>query len=319
VKFLVALSTAALLLWTTGSTYAQWDVYNNDSPRWKMEASVIAADRPGDDNGIPLINNSLTLEPLFTSGQATDLNTAPGMEISLQYFNQFNVEMEIEGSLIHWDRADTFEGPNLETPFLIGLSPDFIDYNYESDLFSIEWNCRQELAPGLTFLIGPRFLYLEERAQVNTQTTILPPIPLPEFTFFTESTIDTENPLLGVQVGAEWDFQITRDLYANGFIKAGVYENFSSAFVAQSVTGFDDTESDRQKNAGSFVGELGGKIYYSIIPSSCSVFIGYEANWIDNVALAPVQFITFNNLNDDVVLGVTPFFHGAVFGFEFMR
>jgi hypothetical protein len=31
---------------------AQWDVYNNDTPRWKMEASV-PLDRKGDDNGVP--------------------------------------------------------------------------------------------------------------------------------------------------------------------------------------------------------------------------------------------------------------------------
>lgn len=318
-RILVALSTAALLLWTAGSTQAQWDVFNNDCPQWKMEASILALDRPGDDNGVPLITNSLTLETLFNSGQATDLNTAAGMDISLQWHNRFGVELELEGSFAGWDRSDTFLGPNLETPFLVGLSPDEINYQYDSDLFSIELNHRQEFTPGLTLLCGPRFLFLEERVQVDTSTTITPPVPLPIFQFDTSTIVDAKNPLLGAQVGAELDFQLTQNINIQGFIKAGGYENFSSASIFQATTGFDDTESDRQKSAGSFVGEVGGRAYFIVLPGSCSFYAGYEAMWIDNVALAPVQFITVNNANNDVILGVTPFIHGAVFGFEFHR
>ena len=318
-RIFVALSTAALLLWAAGSTQAQWDLYNNDSPRWKMETSILALDRQGDDNGIPLITDSLTLGTLFNSGQATDLNTAAGMEISLQFFTRYGMEMEVETSFAQWDRADTFLGPNLETPFLPGISPDEIDYQYESNLFSLELNARQEITPGVTFLLGPRFVYLDERIQVDSNTTIFPPVPFPIFELETQTVVDTKNPLLGGQVGAEWDFQLTADAHIQSFIKAGGYANFSSAFVQQSTTGFDDTESDREKSAGSFVGELGGRIYFAVIPSACSVYAGYEAMWIDNVALAPVQFTTVNNANNDVILGVTPFIQGAVFGLEFLR
>ncbi len=318
-RILVALSTAALLLWTAGSTQAQWDLYNNDTPRWKMEASVLALDRPGDDNGVPLISDSLTLATLFNSGQATDLNTAPGMDISLQWFNRYGIEMELEGAYARWDRADTFLGPNLETPFLPGFSPNDINYEYESNLFSLELNVRREFTPGLTFLFGPRFVFLEERVQVDTTTTITPPVPFPIFDIETETIVDAKNPLFGGQVGAEWDFLVSRDINVQTYIKVGGYGNFSSASVHQSTTGFDDTESDRQKSAGSFVGEVGGRVYFNVVPSACAFYAGYEASWIDNVALAPVQFITVNNANNDVILGVTPFMHGAVFGLQFMR
>lgn len=318
-KVIVALSTAALLLWTAGATHAQWDIYNNDSPRWKMEATGLALDRPGDDNGLVLISDDLTLTPLFVSGQATDLNTSPGMDVSLQYFNRFGMEMEIEGMLAHWDRSDQFIGPGLATPFVPDVLFDEINYGYDSDLFSLEWNFRQEFTPGVTLMWGPRFVYLEEVAAVDATAEIIPPIPFPPFDLNASVAASTKNPLLGLQVGAEWDFQLTRDMYAEGFIKAGVYENFSSSFLVREVTGFDPIESEATKNAGSFVGELGGRIYYSIIPSGCSLFVGYEAQWIDNVALAPVQMLTFDNPDADVILGVTPFFHGAVFGLEFLH
>jgi hypothetical protein len=61
-----------------------------------------------------------------------------------------------------------------------GIQSDEIDYEYDSDLFSLEWNIRRE-CPGTTFLFGPRFIFLEERVQVDTATTIIPPIPLPIF------------------------------------------------------------------------------------------------------------------------------------------
>ena len=319
-RILVALISTALLLWASGSTQAQWDIYNNDSPRWKMESSILALDRRGDDNGVPLITDSLTRATLFESGQATDLNTAAGVDISVQFHPYGVVEMEIEGSFARWESALDFFGPNLATPFLPPtFSPDEINYQYESNLFSLELNARREIAPGLTFLFGPRFVYLEENAQVDTTTTIIPPPPLPIFSATTQTVIDTKNPMFGGQIGAEWDFQLARDIRVHSFIKAGGYENLSSAFVQQSVSGFDDTESDRQKAAGSFVGEVGGRVYFDIIPRACSFYAGYEAMWIDNVALAPVQFITVNNADADVILGVTPFVQGAIFGFEFVH
>jgi hypothetical protein len=319
VRIFVALLTAALWLWSLGSTQAQWDVFNNDAPQIKIEAAVLALDRSRDDNGIPLITNSLTFETLFDSGQATDLNTAAGVDISLQFWSHYGVEMEVEGGYAHWERSDSFLGPFLETPFLPQLSPDEINYQYDSKLFSVEWNCRREWTPGFTFLLGPRFVYLEEYVRTDTSTTIFQPLPLPVLEFETLTTVDTKNPLVGAQLGGELDVLLTGNIAFEGYIKAGAYANFSSAFVHQESTGFDDLDSDRTKSAGSFVGELGGRLYYYVHPGACSFFVGYEATWIDNVALAPVQFITFENLNNDVILGVTPFVGGAVFGLEFLR
>lgn len=314
---LIALCSAVMGLSFGGSAAAQWDLYHNDAPRWRMEGSLLAMDRSGDDNGLPLITDSLTLETLFNSGQATDLNTDLGVDISILSHPYGPVEWELEGLFARWETARYFNGPNLETPFLPGLSPDSIDYVYDSDLFSLELNARREWGPGFTFLIGPRFVYLDERVQTDTSTTIVQPIPLPDFTFQTQTIVDTKNPLVGGQVGAEIDWLLTQSLRMHGYVKAGGYANFSSAFVSQAATGLDTTNSDRQKSAGSFLGELGGRLYYQISPRACSFFLGYQAIWIDNVALAPVQFVTVNNINEDVILGVTPFIQAAEFGFEF--
>lgn len=316
----VALITAALLTWATCSTQAQWDAFNNDSPRWKMEASILALDRSGDDNGIPLVSDTLTLETLLDSDRATDLNTAAGMDILLQFQNRFGVEMDIKGSYARWDRDANIIGPGIETPFLpIGFEPFDVNYLYESDLFSLELNCRREITPCFTFLYGPRFVYLDEHVQFDTATEIVPPVPLPIFDIETTDTVDTKNPLLGFQIGADLDFQLVGNFYMKGFIKAGAYANWSTAFLQHQETGFDDIESERHKSGGSFVGETGGRIYYWIIPSACSFYAGYQAQWIDNLALAPVQLYTFDNIDEDVILGSTAFIQGAVFGFEFQR
>ena len=71
------------------------------------------------------------------------------------------------------------------------------------------------------------------------------------------------------------------------------------------------------RNVGSFVGEVGGKVYFDAIPGSLSFFLGYEATWIDNVALAPVQAQTLTPT--EIITGVTPFFHAVTFGAQYRR
>jgi hypothetical protein len=294
---------------------AQWAYYNNDSSRFSIDASVILLDREGDDNNVALIQNDLTLAPLLTSGQATDLNTTAGIEMAMMFHGPAGREIEIESSYAQWDTAFSFFGENLETPFLPNLNPHDINYAYDSQLFSIEVNIRREWTPGLTFLIGPRFLSLQEHTEFDSQTTIIIPPPQPNVEFVTRNVIDTTNPLIGGQIGMEWDFQLSRDLYVNSYIKAGAFGNAARATLTSETTIQALLEERRTKNSGAFVGEVGGRLNYSIFPSALSAFVGYQAMWIDGVALAPPQFI---NVNNDGALFVanTPFFHGAVFGLE---
>ncbi|NIO39282.1 MAG: hypothetical protein GTO41_03200 [Burkholderiales bacterium] len=69
-----------------------------------------------------------------------------------------------------------------------------------------------------------------------------------------------------------------------------------------------------EKSHGSLVAEVGGKLYYDVVPGTASFFLGYEATWLDGVAVAPSQAINnFNPINSST----TPFINGAVLGAMF--
>ncbi len=235
--------------------------------------------------------------------------------MSMMFHGPAGREIEIETSYAQWDTAYTFYGEHLATPFLPNVNPHDINYDYDSRLFSIELNIRRECTPGLTFLIGPRFVSLEEHAHFDSLTTIIFPPPQENSEFFTDNRIDTTNPLIGGQVGMEWNFQFSRDISVNSFVKAGGFANAARATLTSETSIQQLTEERRTKNSGAFVGEVGGRVNYDIFPQALTAFIGYQAMWIDGVALAPAQFINVHN-NGALFVENTPFFQGAVFGLE---
>ena len=315
VKIQVAALTATILCLVLGRIDAQWDQFSNDCPRFTIEASTALLTRAGDDNNIPLVSNELTLAPVFDSYQATSLGSTPSLELAAMFQTRSGHHWEIETTFARWDNSIGLFGPDLTTPFLPGLNPDTVNYNYDSELFSIEFNFRQKCMPGLTFLIGPRYISLEEHVDFSSQTLIVFPPPFDNLDFTTNNTIDTNNPLIGGQIGLEWDFLLTRDLFVSSFIKVGGFANNARATLTSETTIQDLLEERRTKNTGSFVGELGGRLNFNILGPAFTGFVGYQAMWIDGVALAPTQFINVNS-NGALFVENTPSFHGAVFGIQ---
>ena len=69
--------------------------------------------------------------------------------------------------------------------------------------------------------------------------------------------------------------------------------------------------SNLTRTVGTFLGEVGGRVHFDIVPGNVSVFAGYEATWLDQVGLAPAQFLAGLG---SVTVSNTPFIHGIVFG-----
>lgn len=315
-KIKVAALTATILCLVLGRIEAQWDQFNNNCPRFSIEASTAILTRAGDDNRIPLVSNELTLAPVFDSYQATSLGSAPSVDLGVTFQTQNWGHWEVETTFCRWDNSIGLVGPDLTTPFLPGLNPDAVNYNYDSELFSIELNYRKQWTPGLTFLIGPRFLSLEEHVDFSSETLILFPPPFDNVDFLTQNTIDTRNPMFGGQVGLEWDFLLSSGLSVSSFVKVGGFANDARAILTSETSIQDLLEEERTKNTGTFVGELGGRLNFNLLGPACVGFIGYQAMWIDGVALAPVQFINSNNSSGALFVENTPSFHGAVFGVQ---
>lgn len=314
-KIKVAAFTATILCMVLGRTQAQWDQLNNDCPRFSVEASAVLLTRAGDDNYIPLVTNDVTLAPVFDSHQASSLGSTPAAKLDVLFQSKHGGHWEIETLWAHWDNSVDLIGPNLSTPFLPGLNPDAINYNYDSQLFNIEFNYRQQWTPGLTFLVGPRYLSLEEHVDFTSDTLIIFPPPIDNLQFETENTIDTKNPLIGGQVGLEWDFALFSGMSVSSFLKVGGFANSARATLTSQTTVQEEIEERRTKNTGSFVGEVGGRLNFDLAGPALVGFIGYQAMWIDGVALAPPQFINVNN-QGALFVENTPSFYGAVFGLQ---
>lgn len=281
-----------------------------------FEFGAKAYDRPGDDTGTPVLTDSVNNAVILNSGDLTDLGGGAGAEIRFGNVSKHGQQWEIRTFLTNWTDEVNLEQPNLASPLALGLDLDTVDILYDSEIYSIEFSLKRQITPGITLLWGPRFLSFNEDLDFDTESNI----PIPPFGTMdidSENSIDTRNALLGGQFGALINVPISRDLYINGFIRSGGYLNFTELTSFNGTNVADPVSNSITRNVGSFVGEVGGKVYFDAIPGSLSFFLGYEATWIDNVALAPVQAQTLTPT--EIITGVTPFFHAVTFGAQYRR
>ena len=97
----------------------------------------------------------------------------------------------------------------------------------------------------------------------------------------------TKNNLYGLQIGAEARLFERGRFSIGGVLKAGAYDNHaevaSSARMARIWFG-DSCTTDNF----AFLGEIGVQCKYQVLPR-LSLKAGYEAMWLEGVALAPGQ------------------------------
>lgn len=342
-KTLVLVITAALTWLSTTIAFAQWPQTTYDGRMWEWNASARIMERPGTDMDIGLLTDALTNEPLFDSEDATDLETSVGVELNFVRKTNFGIEWEFRTFVDIWETEQTFTSVNnLESPFfdpiraalppaaviggvlvnIDGIDFNSLDYDYDSNIFNVELNARRTVLPGVTLLAGPRFLYLEDTLDTQINATINGNVAgVPVTAPFTQNTrVETENPMIGFQIGADVAVPVSQSMFVTGFIKAGGYGNtaratlttFNSLQPAAAVNSF-------RRSQGSFIGEVGGKVNFEIIPGCFSVSGGYQAMWLDNVAIAPNQLTTAITGFSRVEVTGTPFIHGLVFGATFRR
>lgn len=313
-----ALLLAFVLVNCSNSTFGQnqWprDFQNVGASFFEFGAK--AYDRPGDDVGFPVLTDSVTNAILLESGDLTDLGGGAGAEVRFGSIGRRGRKWEVRTFLTNWSDEFNFEQPNLISPLAPGLDLDVVDILYDSELFSVEFSLKRQITPGVTLLWGPRFVSFNEELNFGTETEILTP-PVGTFDLDSDNSIETRNALLGGQVGALINIPISRDIYINGFIRSGGFLNFVEMRTVADTTASEPIANTIRRNTGSFVGEAGGKVYFDAIPGSLSFFLGYEATWIDNVALAPVQAQTLTPT--EITTGVTPFFHAVTFGAQYRR
>ena len=270
-----------------------------------LEIGGAAYDRPGVESSTPLITEAVTGETLFDAEDATGVGGAAGLDIKYQFETRHGRTWRFRSIVADFDVANEITAAaGLRSPLLgvdeFGepIESDRISYEYDSRLLSFELMSCRTVAPGINFFSGPRYVSLREetRTQVDGEIDFGNGIPVVDATQFDSTFAD--NGLIGLQAGLEITIPISRYVYGETFIRGGGYYNPTevSRTTQQLAAGqFIDpvlNVSRETKSTGSFLGEIGGRLFFDFVPDAVSGYVGYEATWIDGIALAPAQLLT---------------------------
>jgi hypothetical protein len=203
----------------------------------------------------------------------------------------------------NWQASESLDNPGgLYVPVPVaGPTPlqfDTISMQYTSALYSGDVSLRQEVGDNLAFLIGFRYLKLQEDVLASGALTA-------GGTLSEEAKVN--NNLYGFQIGTDVSFTGEGPFSLDGRIRAGLYGN--SVTVGQTITGYGDFVGSL--DAVSFVGEA------ALLPAyrfgeHLAIHGGYQALWLDGVALAPLHLDPTNGIH----ASRTAFYHGGEIGFD---
>jgi hypothetical protein len=302
------------------------------SSRWTASADFITWDRIGSVH-YALISNvpsMLSPDPGTELLNASDLRPgfAGGPKFGLMHHGDDGQDLEV--SYLQIDGWNDFRGAAYpQTGTLLMLAPgDFAQYpndrgqgmywNYTSQLYTAEVNARWRLGDRVTALAGFRWFDVTE----DLQGVLLPPEPLSTGSFWDSRT---KNNLYGVQIGADVKL-LRRDRFSiDGVLKTGMFDNHAEETTTVRMQRIQFPETAATDHL-AFVGEIGVQCKYQVA-ERLSIRAGYEALWLDGVALAPGQIaetychysivpqeITVTPLGVNCNSGV--FYHGANAGLE---
>ncbi|MGA7563255.1 MAG: hypothetical protein WBW55_08640 [Desulfobaccales bacterium] len=284
------------------SSQAPVDQSQGAPPRWTVSADALVLYRFGSVSR-PLVNRVPGTVPV-TGQELTSLGTTNGTEaLNSNDFQGWSPGGRI-GVIRHGDSGWDLEvsyfqtapwnnyqsiGPDHPTDVLVMKAPGgFVQtqdqpyqamaWDYVTNLHNAELNVRWNLYSRLTLLAGFRWVNLSENLQGSLE-------PLLGFKPFWNT--NTSNNLYGLQIGADGKIWGRGRFSINGQIKAGAYVN--SAQEATQVSIYKVLRpSSAVATPAAFVGEIGLQCQYQV-SKGLDLKVGYEALWLQGVALAPGQ------------------------------
>ena len=258
-------------------------------------------------------------KPCSTAEQATNGGSSPGLEIKYGFEGPGHRQLEFRTILADFDTETNVPGPGLASPLFPGAGVANFNYGYDTDLLSFELTAGRDLVPGIRYSFGPRYVSFKETV-TSTIDSVGVPAPIgvvPAVAATTVASREATNGLIGFQAGLDIKYPIAQQIYTTGFIKTGGYYNPTEVHSSQGtfVNGalFDSVPGQTSTlSTGSFLAEVGGRLYVDLYEDKISAYAGYEAMWIDGVALAPQAFLS--PPGSDVDTRNTVFFQAVTFG-----
>ena len=333
------------------------------APQWTVSVEAIALERIGGVNRTlvervpgtepfystftdtgPEAFNSSQFQQGFSAGPKIDLiyRGASSYGVELSYFNIFN------------QSATHATGPDTPADWLVMKAPGLfwqtqyfpyqaMVWNDITNLYSAEANGRLALSSRVTVLAGFRWLQLNDTLQgtlsptdrsaptwknscgLNNCTLIdvaqaLPGGPAGTYPPFWNT--NTANNLYGFQIGVDGKIVELGRFSVHGQIKIGLFDNKAEQSTAVSLEKVV-YPSIATANHAAFVSEAGLQLKYQLM-DGLALKAGYEALWLDGVALAPghiQETLTTQSIMPVHALGVNSgsnlLFQGFTAGLEY--
>ena len=310
-------------------------------PRWTASADFIILDRIG---GVPYalvetVPHSVSLNDLPSTPGVVMLNAndlqqgfsaGPKLGLIRHGDNGYDLELsyfQIDG----WNDYRSI-GPTPDDWLVMRASGNFLQtqdwkdtqmmaWDYASRLYNAELNVRWNVCDRLTLLAGFRWVNLSEGLQGT-----LPELPgtlRDRRDPFWDANV--RNNLYGFQIGADGKLFEHAPFSIDGLVKAGMFINNAVETTTVSIDRLPFWES-ASTNQVACLGELGLQCKYQVT-QKLLLKLGYEAMWLQGVALAPGQisdtYCYCAGLTQTYVqaLGVNSgssvFYHGVTAGLEY--
>lgn len=281
-------------------------------PWFTIRAGAVVMERSAPRDSVLFFNPGDTTQSINASD--FDLGFRTGFDVALvadSLIGENGVEVRYLG-IDGWNAdaststlgaVTTIASTSPVTTFVGGFN---IDSNYGSELDSFEVSLRHPVNDWLVVLGGYRQLELNEHFR----------------TMFSDGAsgdalydVNTGNQLYGGQLGAEVSL-LVRDQYRLETIgKVGIYGNSAEHSTHLVHQALDVTVADTTSDT-SFVGELG---FFLIddLSDNCSLRVGYQMMWIEQVALGTEQLAATNFIFLDGINSTGgAFYHGGFLGLE---
>jgi len=277
---------------------------------WTVSADAVIISRSGGKTA-SVLTNAVTGGELFDSKDfnfpwaagprvgivAEDL--CCGCDVEASYFG-IDEWSALKTIVVPADGAEFLLFNQTPNPVSFALLPgDVVNYHYISSLHSAEINLRHPIWERLSVLMGFRDLELHEElnATVNNIQAL---------------AVNVDNHLYGGQIGMNFAFINTCRWSLEGVIKAGVYGNYSDLELSRP----DHLPFGQQTSHTAVQGEIGLTGIFQVT-EHLSARLGYQAMWLDGIAIAGDQVENADPQNPKPYMGGTLFYHGATAGFEY--
>ncbi len=278
---------------------------NGCPPQWYGKAELLALYRDTSELPFatlgpqgPVVLGTGNFEAEFSPGVRALLGKTLGDWYRLEglYFGSYS--WDDAAAVWNLDANDQGGTGNLYSPFSAFGHPTGVvgvDYNhfaslrFSSTLNNAELNLRRRvlMRPGsyeASVLVGGRYIDIGEEFEYWTQSTVPGP-----GTTTNQVAVNTDNSLIGLQIGLLSQFLVQPKCWVDFEIKGGIFTNqasldraYSLSIIGGQATVF--TGSD-QRDRTSFVGDLSLQVNYQFAPS-WTFFGGYNAIWVTGIANA---------------------------------